>query len=242
MKQVLLRDSFCTKQKKEQRNSNKSIVKHKQSIGSDIFKCNPIQTSSNSKNGKIVLTDEKWYKNNDNSKSIKKQKKSKLGNKEDIFPKIKKKTTSATVHPICSTIHPRSAEKTGIAQYYELKNWIQSRLGKKICYKQQQHQRNTERILRERHIAANNTAIKLATNERKIAFKKFYSQIYDLDQFKTFYKSTVHNRNSKKLLLCKTFLPKESTNYYHPLITNYKHRRRNHRICPFTYIRNDTTN
>jgi hypothetical protein len=80
------------------------------------------------------------------------------------------------------------------------------------------HQRNTKRLLQERHTVAYNTAIKLATNKRKLAFKTFLSQIYDLDLFKKHYKTTAYNNKLKHLFHCKTSTQKESTKYYHPLV------------------------
>jgi hypothetical protein len=67
-------DACCSKQEMEQKNPNSTTVNNNWSIGSDNFKCKSIKTTLNSKNGKFILTDKKWYRNNDNNKSINKQK------------------------------------------------------------------------------------------------------------------------------------------------------------------------
>jgi hypothetical protein len=218
MKKVLVKDEFCSKKETEQRKQKHPIVKHNRSSGNNIFKCNQIQNTTISKNGKTILTDEKWYTNNDNINVIKKQKQSKQGNKEDIFPKIRKKTISTKVPTNCTIGNSCCDTKTDKVHVNELKCWIKSKLGNKLYFKQQHHQRNTERLLLEQHTAAKNIAIASALTERKLAFKTFLRQIYDLELFKKFYVTTAHNSNIKQLFHRKTTPQKASENYYHPLI------------------------
>jgi hypothetical protein len=145
------------------------------------------------------FTESTWYKSNDNKVSIQQSKHSKLGNKEDTFPKIKKKSTSTTYLSNNNKVVTNIAKKLDQIHINEMKCWIYTRLGNKSYYKQQQYQKNTERILREQHSIDYQNRIQLEISKCKEKFKKFHNQIYNLAAFKKFYKITAHNNTLNNL-------------------------------------------
>jgi hypothetical protein len=62
------------------------------------------------------------------------KKQTNLGNKEDIFPKIRKKTVLAVVPSNCATRNSRGTKKIDKVHFNKLKSWIQSQLGNKSYY------------------------------------------------------------------------------------------------------------
>jgi hypothetical protein len=220
METDLLTGSTRTKKGDEQPKHHQPIVKQPKQIRSKGFKYKTSKIQTNSYNGKVVSKGEKWYKNNDNKEITARSKNKKLGNKEDILPKIKKKIESTTTELVPSTNASKRKQQLGNKQHFELKSWIKGRLGNKAYFRQQINQRTTLTKLQDRYEYNYDQKLILEIAERKAAFKKFYQQIYDIKKFKIFFKETAHKNKVKTLFKRKQTIKEHKSNYYHPLLDN----------------------